>query len=403
MAAEITGTPAAVTWGSAQDPTSQNVTVEADASHAFLTWTFWPNTDGMSVTQWPTLNGLSPDENIELARSVGDESATGAHVWRDPPSGTQAVDLSWEDTVGEGPNSFFGCVRGAASALVDIDTNQGAASEAISVTLSGLKSGDLCIKHDMVTASSPPSNTSGWNSLATITNVNLESSRLAWISASGSTQDCPSEDEAWSTIVAFAFTAGMTGVPGGGGDAFGAWGELAWAAVPDAAASGAFSLNLESGSYTITGSAATLLADRFLNAASGSYTLTGFLAALERGFSINAEAGAYVITGQAATLLADRLMNAEPGTYTITGAVASLLADRLLVADSGVYVITGVDAELLHTVLGAFELNAEPGVYTIQGIDATFVYVPSAAGEGKGSLIITRAGGRRFTMRRRTN
>lgn len=139
--------------------------------------------------------------------------------------------------------------------------------------------------------------------------------------------------------------------------------------VRKAAAQGAaqFELNIESGSYSISGSPATLLFDRVINAEPGAYVLTGSPATLTRGFAINAEAGGYSITGAEATLLADRVVDAQAGSYSLTGAAATLAADRLFNAEPGAYSLTGSPASLLKELI----LSAEAGSYSITGAAAT--------------------------------
>ena len=142
--------------------------------------------------------------------------------------------------------------------------------------------------------------------------------------------------------------------------------------VPGVAGVGAFTLNLETGTYTITGAAATIAAGRLFNAEAGTYTLTGVAASLLVGRLLSADAGVYTITGAAAELLATRLLSADAGVYTITGAAVELLAGRALSADPGSYTLSGSAA----TLLAARVLSADPGVYVITGVDATLVYVP---------------------------
>lgn len=134
-----------------------------------------------------------------------------------------------------------------------------------------------------------------------------------------------------------------------------------------------FPLNLEPGSYGITGAAATPLATRLINAEPGAYSLTGVLAALEHGFFINAEPGVYTITGITATLLADRVLNGESGTYIITGSAATILAGRFLNGQPGSYVLTGEVAGLL----AGYILNLAPGSYNLSGLVAELVFEAS--------------------------
>jgi len=111
--------------------------------------------------------------------------------------------------------------------------------------------------------------------------------------------------------------------------------------VPNASGGTAYTMNAESGSYTLTGQAASLLAQRLMKANVGTYMVIGQAAALLAGRKLNASAGSYTQTGAAAKLLAQRLMKATGGAYTQSGAAASLLAQRLMNAEPGVYIIKG--------------------------------------------------------------
>jgi hypothetical protein len=131
----------------------------------------------------------------------------------------------------------------------------------------------------------------------------------------------------------------------------------------------AYEMNAAAGAYSLTGVAATLLADRVINAAPTSYALTGADATFLVGVVMDAEPGAYSLTGVLATLLADHVINAEPDSYGVTGSLATLLADRQLNAEPDSYDVTGAAA----TSLAARVLNAEPDSYALAGIAATLI------------------------------
>lgn len=153
------------------------------------------------------------------------------------------------------------------------------------------------------------------------------------------------------------------------------------------------------GSYAITGTAAGLLATRSVTAGAGAYSVTGQAAGLLFGHKVTAAAGAYALTGQPAGLLAGRAVTADVGAYSISGTDASLLAARTLGAGAGAYSITGYDATLSFTILMAADsgtyavtgqsasllvsrkLTADPGSYTVTG------YVASLSWSGEVALI----------------
>jgi len=115
---------------------------------------------------------------------------------------------------------------------------------------------------------------------------------------------------------------------------------------------GAYTLNLETGIYSFTGSDAVLLKNSQLTLDSGSYSLTGSNASLLKGL----------------------ILEASSGTYTLSGSNASLLYTHLLSASNGTYTINGADATLTYTpASGIYTLNAETGTYLLTGSDVTFI------------------------------
>jgi len=71
----------------------------------------------------------------------------------------------------------------------------------------------------------------------------------------------------------------------------------------------------DSGSYTLTGTAATLKVGRKLTADSGTYSLTGTDVAFKRGYALSAESGTYTVSGTAVDLKAGRKLTADSGSY----------------------------------------------------------------------------------------
>jgi len=142
---------------------------------------------------------------------------------------------------------------------------------------------------------------------------------------------------------------------------------------PDATLLAARQLNAVLATYGITGSDAGLSRGFILVADGDSYTIAGFDATLVytpvAGIEFNAEAGSYTISGLAGTLLADRVLSTVPDIYTISGANAETLAGRVLAADPTSYLVSGANIE---AVIGRV-LAALAGSYDISGTDLEFV------------------------------
>lgn len=138
------------------------------------------------------------------------------------------------------------------------------------------------------------------------------------------------------------------------------------------AATGAFTLAADAGSYAYTGTAAGLRAARMIAAALGTYALTGQAMSPVHSCRIAAVTGAYALTGQAAALRAARKLAAVTGVYAHTGVAAGLRAGRKIAAETGAYVLTGVAADLVHGSSGVnhYTLSADFGVYAYTGTAA---------------------------------
>lgn len=127
------------------------------------------------------------------------------------------------------------------------------------------------------------------------------------------------------------------------------------------------SMVAEGGSYTLTGSAVTLLFHHLISAVAGSYSITGTAANLEYGRVFSLDSGTYTLTGSAAATLYKRLLAAGGGSYSTTGTAANLKYGRLFAAESGTYTLTGSAAATLYKRL----LAAGGGSYTLTGASAT--------------------------------
>lgn len=152
------------------------------------------------------------------------------------------------------------------------------------------------------------------------------------------------------------------------------------------ASAGAYTLDADPGSLTISGQAAGIEASRLLTADAGSLTLTGQDVALDHGFTLAAEPGALTLSGQDAALTIARTLTAESGGFNVSGIAAALVADRTLTADPGAFVITGQDAAL--EVDTDAELVADPGSFTIAGQDAALAVARLLTADS-GSLTLT--------------
>lgn len=144
------------------------------------------------------------------------------------------------------------------------------------------------------------------------------------------------------------------------------------------------------GSYSVTGTAAGVKRGRKLPAAAGSYALTGTAAGIKRGYKVVAGVGSYSLTGTNATLFKGRTLVAGVGSYSFTGSAAGVQRGRKVGASAGSYSLTGTDATI--TKAGVKILAAAAGSYSITGTAAGLLHGwKLVAGAGSYSLTGTAA------------
>ena len=137
-------------------------------------------------------------------------------------------------------------------------------------------------------------------------------------------------------------------------------------------------LTAEAASFALTGADAALKAGRLLSAEAGSFALTGTDATLTYepagSYTLTADSGSFALTGGDVGLIAARVLSAEAGSFALTGSDAALLFGRRLQADAAVFSLVGQDATLTYEpVSGAYTLTAEPGVFSLTGGDVRLV------------------------------
>jgi hypothetical protein len=167
----------------------------------------------------------------------------------------------------------------------------------------------------------------------------------------------------WSTFDTGGFTLNVATFGTSGTQDWLVWG----IEKPSAAA---ITITADAGSYTWTGTAATLLFDQAITAASASYLWTGTAADMFFNPAIIAGPASYLWTGTAMTPLYSQVLVAAGGSYLWTGTSADLLLSQVLVADPASYLWTGSAAGLQK----GFRLTADPASYLWTGSPATLLF-----------------------------
>ena len=130
--------------------------------------------------------------------------------------------------------------------------------------------------------------------------------------------------------------------------------------------------NESSGSYAITGNAATFKYDYVVQAVAGAYAITGGDANLLTSHILTGDAGAYALTGYSSTLIHNDVIYAGAFAFTYTGYDAGLIANKVLTADAGAYALSGNVADLLTSHI----LTGNAGAYVLTGVSADLLYQP---------------------------
>lgn len=121
----------------------------------------------------------------------------------------------------------------------------------------------------------------------------------------------------------------------------------------------------DAGSLTFTGAAASLLRGRTLAVDAGTFLLGGVSATFPRGYALSAESGTFALTGSAVTSTSSYTMSAVAGEFTLTGADATFPRGVSMAADAGSYALTGEEAFFLW----ARVLAADSGSFSLSGGD----------------------------------
>lgn len=107
-----------------------------------------------------------------------------------------------------------------------------------------------------------------------------------------------------------------------------------------------YTLTASAGSYSESGTAATLKIARILSASAGSYSESGTAATPIASRKISAAGSSYSETGTAATLKATRSLTCNSASVSVTGTSVSFRYDRILTASGGSISLSGQSASL---------------------------------------------------------
>lgn len=156
----------------------------------------------------------------------------------------------------------------------------------------------------------------------------------------------------------------------GGNDATGSGFPTDGSAWVDLGGGGGVILDIDSGSFALSGSDVLLRASRTEQVLTGGYNLSGSDIALSVGYAITLDSGMYSLSGSATGLVLNANTVIESGEYSLTGTQVNLDLARKSIIESGSYNLTGSDVTLIYTPSGGGEvLSIDSGTFRLSGSD----------------------------------
>ncbi len=143
-----------------------------------------------------------------------------------------------------------------------------------------------------------------------------------------------------------------------------------------------YELDLDGGSYAVTGTSATLRWAHELAPVSGNFAVTGTAATLTLATKLAVDGGSFAFTGTNINWL----ISVSSGSFGFTGATANLQFSSAITlsADAGSFAVTGVDASLEY----GFEIVPDAGSYLVTGSDVS-LYLVAFISADAGSFAFT--------------
>lgn len=134
-------------------------------------------------------------------------------------------------------------------------------------------------------------------------------------------------------------------------------------------------LDANAGSFALAGQAAELLKSKSIVAVEGAFTIDGQQAEIvytpnAAAYTLDANAGAFSLNGQQATLLKSYVLDANAGSFSLSGQQAELARGRVLDANAGAFSVTGQEAALLKSSV----IDANAGAFDLIGRSATITW-----------------------------
>lgn len=186
-------------------------------THVLFLATWWRNASTSSLNSITLTDGTLVDSyDYSETGTFAGFSRASARLWSMSSIGSKTLAATFGAAPEDGPCAFVIYLDEAPAMVTEDAIGNSGSDISLAVTLNGLSAGDYVFAIDTRDDNTtPPSNESGWTSLGTASHI-LESGRLRYIVASGSSVTATSQPViSWAHIIAVAIRFTPSG-PGPG-------------------------------------------------------------------------------------------------------------------------------------------------------------------------------------------
>jgi hypothetical protein len=135
-----------------------------------------------------------------------------------------------------------------------------------------------------------------------------------------------------------------------------------------------YTLTVDSGALSLSGTASSLEMGRKLAASAGSLSLSGTAMNPEMGRKLGADSGSLSLLGIAMSPEMGRKLGADSGSLSLSGTAMTPLHDKIFVPSAGSLSLSGTAMSPLHNK----KLGLDAGNLSLSGSTVTLTYTPGA-------------------------
>lgn len=146
-------------------------------------------------------------------------------------------------------------------------------------------------------------------------------------------------------------------------------------------------LDAASGTFVLTGTAASLKFGHLLSAAGATFVLSGTDASLRLGRVLAAASGSFALSGTDVPLLYGHASALDSASFALTGTDTALKIARRLDATDAAFLLSGQSANLNYGSLTQYTLGADAGEFLFSGAN-TALLAARTAGLSSGQVVL---------------